>query len=195
MLAGVDGVIILGGADADPELYGHSARAETNYGINADADRFELELIAGASARGVPLLGICRGMQLINIFHGGDLVQEIGAGSMHYSSSDNTSLISHDVTLEPQSHLAEIFSKRSLTIRSGHHQAVGRLGAGLRVAATAADGIVEALEGLGGSWLVGVQWHPEDPQASPEDLALLLGSFIAHASDLKKVRANLAIAI
>ena len=181
LLAGVQGLLVLGGADADPACYGQKAEADTMYGINPEADNFELQLIRGAEAQDLPILGICRGMQLLNIAHGGDLIQEIGPGTMHNGTSDNSIMVSHPVAIEPGSRLASIYDAADLTVRSGHHQAVGRLGDGLVVTARAADGIVEALEARDQTWVVGVQWHPEDPVAPARDLDLLVAGFIEAA--------------
>jgi len=180
-LEGMDALLVLGGADADPTCYGQQPETDTMYGIDPEADRFELALMREASARGMPVLGICRGMQLMNILHGGDLVQEIGPGTMHNSSVDNSIMTSHPVTLAPGSRLGAIYDGRTLSVRSGHHQAVDRVGEGLVVTARSADGIVEALEAEGPQWMVGVQWHPEDPEAPREDLDLLIADFVAAA--------------
>lgn len=182
VLADMHGLLILGGADADPACYGQKAEADTMYGINPAADDFELQLIRDARAQALPILGICRGMQLLNIAHGGDLIQEIGPGTMHNGASDNALMVCHEVSLEPRSRLAAIYEERALTIRSGHHQAVGRLGEGLVVTASAADGIVEAVESRDAAWVVGVQWHPEDPVAPVRDLDRLVAGFIQACS-------------
>lgn len=177
-LDGMDGLLVLGGADADPTCYGQRLEADTTYGIDPQADRFELALLREAGARDLPVLGICRGMQLINIMHGGDLVQEIGQGTVHNGTFDNSIMVSHPVTLEPGSRLDAIYGGRTLSVRSGHHQAVSRVGEGLAVTARAEDGMVEAVETTGPNWMVGVQWHPEDPEAPRADLDLLMAGFI-----------------
>ncbi|HVX35087.1 MAG TPA: gamma-glutamyl-gamma-aminobutyrate hydrolase family protein [Hyphomicrobium sp.] len=184
-LDGMDGLLILGGADADPMCYGQPRQAQTMYGINPVADRFELELLRHAEARNLPVLGICRGMQLMNVLHGGDLVQEIGSGTIHYDAANHTPMVFHPVELEPDSHLHDIYKGRRLSVRSGHHQAVGRLGERLAVTARAEDGIIEAVEVVERHWMVGVQWHPEDPAASAADLDLLMAGFINAARQRK----------
>jgi putative glutamine amidotransferase len=189
-LDGMDGLLVLGGADADPMCYGQPRQAQTMYGINSVADRFELELLRHAEARDLPVLGICRGMQLMNILHGGDLVQEIGSGTIHYDAANHTPMVFHLVELEPDSRLHDIYKGRTLSVRSGHHQAVGRVGEKLAVTARAGDGIVEAVEVLGRHWMVGVQWHPEDPAASATDLDLLIAGFINAV--LQRKRLNVA---
>lgn len=177
-LQNINAVLILGGADADPACYGQRSTVDTMYGINRDADQFELDLIRRAIAQNLPVLGICRGVQLINIAYGGDLIQEIGPDTIHNSSADNSIMTSHPVTPISGSRLGTIYKGRTISVRSGHHQAVDRVGKGLLVTARAEDGIVEALEAEGPQWIVGVQWHPEDQEAPPEDLAILISSFV-----------------
>lgn len=189
VLDGIDGLLILGGADADPACYGQEREADTMYGINPDADRLELELLRDAGVRDLPVLGICRGMQLINILRGGDLVQEIGAGTVHNGSADNSLMVAHPVELEPGSRLEAIYGRRTLSVSSGHHQAVSRVGKGLVVAARAADGIVEAIEANDQRWMIGVQWHPEYPAAPRADLDRLMASFVEAARETARAKA------
>lgn len=193
-LDGMDGLLLLGGADADPTCYGQPRQAQTMYGINPVADRFELELLRHAEARDLPVLGICRGMQLMNILHDGDLVQEIGSGTVHYDAANHTPMVFHPVELEPDSRLHDIYKGRTLSVRSGHHQAVGRLGERLAVTARAEDGIIEAVEVVGHHWMVGVQWHPEDPAASEVDLDLLMAGFINATLQRKHLNAAVEVA-
>lgn len=177
-----DALLVLGGADIDPTLYGQEREAETIYGVDSDADLFELELIRLARERGIPVLGICRGLQLLNVASGGTLVQELGQDSLHYNSSQNTVLIDHPVQLVKGGRLHAIYRSETLSIRSGHHQAIASIGAGLSVSAIAADGVIEAIESTSGNWMLGVQWHPEDPQSSPDDLDRLAQVFVANAA-------------
>ncbi len=179
-LEGVDALLLLGGGDADPSCYGQEAAPGT-YGVNSDADHFELEKIRKALKANMPILGICRGMQLINIAHGGDLVQDIGPGTIHLDTSNRSMMSTHEIKLTPNSLLSDIYGKRSLLICSGHHQAVGRLGEGLKISALADDGVIEAIESTERNWVIGVQWHPEDPNSSATDFDLLLESFAAAA--------------
>lgn len=184
-LDGYDCLLVLGGADADPACYGQKVEVDTIYGANAEADAFELDLIRRAEQRGIPILGICRGMQLINIHRGGDLHQDIGEDTMHFRSNENAFTITHSAQPADGSRLAAIYGGRVLQVRSAHHQAVRRLGDGLIVSCTADDGIIEAVEGTGKQWSVGVQWHPEDPNASREDINLLFKGFIDAAREFK----------
>ncbi|GAA4259056.1 gamma-glutamyl-gamma-aminobutyrate hydrolase family protein [Dactylosporangium darangshiense] len=171
-----DGVLILGGADLDPATYGQQRRVENLYGLDAAADAFELGLARAALDSGLPILGICRGMQILNVAAGGSLIQDLGRGTMHNVESDNSTMTTHSVEIIPGTLLGGIYGPVELQVRSGHHQAVDAIGAGLLVSATASDGIVEAFEGTAG-WALGVQWHPEDPDGDPEQLATLMRAF------------------
>lgn len=177
--AGAAGVIVLGGADVDPALYGQAPAGAHVRSMDAAADMFECELMRRALDAGRPLLTICRGMQLLNVVLGGTLVQDLGEG-IHVR--DDVPMISHPVHVHPGTRLAGIVGAGAHDIRSGHHQAVDRLGAGLAVSATAPDGVIEAVE-LPGAWVVGVQWHPEDAGADPAPFRSLLADFARAAAD------------
>jgi putative glutamine amidotransferase len=165
-LARFDGVVLPGGADVDPALYG--AEPDEHY-WPADydgQDSFEAGVLAGCLAAGIPLLAICRGLQLLNVCRGGTLVQHLEPGAVQHKDAV------HPVAVSAGSLLAAAVGTETVEVSSYHHQAVGALGDGLRVTATAADGVVEALE-VPGSPLLAVQWHPEDLAASnPADHAL-----------------------
>lgn len=179
LVAGADGLLVLGGGDLDPAAFGQPALAGKLYGVDARADAFELALTNAAIDARVPFLGICRGMQVLNVARGGDLHQDLGPGTIHNVESDNSTMTAHEVRVLPGTLLASAYDTNRLDIRSGHHQAVSALGAGLRVSADAADGTTEAIEGAAGSpgWVLGVQWHPEDPDADADQLATLMAAF------------------
>lgn len=155
----VDAVVLPGGADIDPALYGEEPHEEYGPTDYAGQDAFELGVIDACVAQGVPLLAICRGMQLLNVGRGGTLVQHLGPGGVQHRGEV------HGVRIESGSLLAGAIGGLGADASSYHHQAVGTLGAGLRVTARAADGVVEALE-LPGAEVLAVQWHPEDLAAS-----------------------------
>lgn len=153
-LRGLDGLLVPGGSDIDPRRYGQEPLETTLTADFAAQDQFEAEMIAAAIEIGLPVLAICRGFQLLNVEHGGTMVQDVDADSIHRNSI-------HDVSIEPGSALAEAVGGTHLPVSSYHHQAVDRVGEGLRVVGTAPDGVVEALEHPSAA-LLAVQWHPED---------------------------------
>ena len=153
-LRGLDGLLVPGGSDIDPRRYGQEPLETTSMAEFAAQDQFEADMIAAAIEIGVPVLAICRGFQLLNVEHGGTMVQDVEADSIHRNSI-------HDVSIETGSALAEAVGGVHLPVSSYHHQAVDRVGEGLRVVGTAPDGVVEALEHPTAE-LLAVQWHPED---------------------------------
>lgn len=192
LLKDVDGLLILGGGDIDPALYGQQPTTSKLYGVNARTDRLEIALASTAMGERMPLLGICRGLQVLNVAAGGTIVQHLGPGQ-HSGTSDNSTMTDHDVSLVPGSRLAALYPQGELRIRSGHHQAVDRVGEGLRVTAISDDGVIEALESIeplesAQSWVVGVQWHPEDPDADAGDLAALMTEFVAQCNASAEAR-------
>lgn len=181
LVAAAGGLIVLGGADVDPAGYGAVPAGTWMESSDAAADAFEGELMREALQRGMPLFTICRGTQLLNVVRGGTLVQDLGDG-MHRDPDPAVSMVPHAVEVHAGTRLAAILGAGVHVIRSGHHQAVDRLGDGLVVSATAPDGVVEAIELPGDAWVVGVQWHPEDPGADPEALRRLLDDFTRAAA-------------
>jgi putative glutamine amidotransferase len=157
----VDGLIFSGGSDLDPELYGEEAHEET-VGVVRERDEFELRLMQAALERDVPLLAICRGSQVLNVALGGGIEQHV-PDRVHANTHKQTPGVfaEHDVALVPETRLASILGDRH-DVKSHHHQGYGALGAGLREAARAPDGTVEALEDPSRRFTVGVLWHPEE---------------------------------
>jgi putative glutamine amidotransferase len=162
-LDAIDALILPGGGDVDPAHYG-GVRHEANYGISPERDGFELALARSALARrDLPILCICRGMQLLNVALGGDLVSHIPD---HYGEKvahrhPELKPVVHPVRIDPESRLGRILGATELVVHSVHHQAVGRLGAGLRAVAWSPDGVIEAVESANHRFLMAVQWHPE----------------------------------
>jgi putative glutamine amidotransferase len=156
----VDGLVFTGGSDIDPELYSAEAHAETN-GIVRERDDFELHLMQAALARDLPILAICRGSQVLNVARGGDLEQHVPdrVGTDVHKQVPGV-FADHDVDVVGGTRLASLLGDRH-DVKSHHHQGFGELGEGLRVAARAPDGTVEALEDPAGRFTVGVLWHPE----------------------------------
>lgn len=161
----LDGVLFTGGEDIEPERYG-AARHPKLGDVSAVRDEVELSVYQAAKRVGLPVLGICRGLQLINVAHGGTLFQDLGAeypevDAVHRGRTGWTERTER-VELVPGSLVGTLVGADELYVNSLHHQAVRDLGAGLVVTARCAtDGVVEAFEGTGPAWLVAVQWHPE----------------------------------
>jgi putative glutamine amidotransferase len=184
-LRDMDGLLITGGADLDPALYGEQPAG--SQAPDAGRDALDLSAFRAAAERGLPVLGVCRGMQAINAFSGGTLLQHVDAHeSLPYLSGTATQ---HPVDVVDGSRLSSIIGGEPvLVVNSYHHQAVTRerLAPGLRVSATAdhdGEGLVEALEARNPDrWLVGIQCHPERTESSPLVLERLWAAFIAAAA-------------
>jgi gamma-glutamyl-gamma-aminobutyrate hydrolase PuuD len=163
----VDGLVFSGGSDLDPSLYAAEAHPETN-GVVRERDDFELELMRAALERDVPVLAICRGSQVLNVALGGDLEQHVPDRVGTELHREVPGVFSeHDVAVVGGTRLASILGDRH-DVKSHHHQGFGALGAGLREAARAPDGTLEALEDPSRRFTLGVLWHPE----AGEDRAL-----------------------
>jgi putative glutamine amidotransferase len=159
-LDALDGVVFSGGADLDPQLYGQEAHPETK-GVVAERDRGELALLQAALARDMPVLAVCRGVQVLNVALGGDLVQHLPEVVGHEKHKHTPGeYADHDVTVEPDTRLGSLIGDRA-PVKSHHHQGLGRLGEGLRESARAEDGTLEALEDPSRRFALGVLWHPE----------------------------------
>lgn len=157
----LDGIVFTGGSDVDPELYGAETHLET-FGVHRQRDDAELALLRGALERDMPLLGICRGIQVLNVALGGDLYQHLPevVGHEGHKHDPPGEFVEHEVQIEPDTKLARVLGPRT-SVKSHHHQGVHRLGSGLVEAAHADDGTVEAIEVPDRRFAVGVLWHPE----------------------------------
>ncbi len=162
LLEHLDGLVFSGGGDLHPGLF-DADHHPTVYGVSEERDAFELALMRAALERRTPLLAICRGLQVLNVALGGDLhlhLPEVTGNEVPHRRSGASAAL-HPVRLAEGSGLALLYGRGELEVQSWHHQAVDRLGRGLRAVGWAADGTVEALEVPGESWLLAVQWHPE----------------------------------
>lgn len=177
----VDALLLAGGSDVDPGSYGARPRAETGT-TWPERDRFELALAHRAIERDVPLLGVCRGMQVLNVAYGGTLEQHLEGTGVHRPTPGAFS--EHEVMLEPGSLAARSVGADRTTVKSHHHQGVAVLGEGLMVSGRAApDDLVEAVEDPSHRHVLGVLWHPEEDERSR-----VLGALVDEARKVPAVR-------
>lgn len=185
----LDGVFLPGGADIDPVSYGKGSHPSCDK-TDRERDRVELRLVRWALDDGKPLLGVCRGMQLINVAAGGTLYQDIAeqrAGSIKHDyfpfggATFARDYLAHDVDVVPGTRLATVFGDGQLAVNSMHHQGVRDLGDGLSPSAVAPDGLVEGLESTNGQYVVGVQWHPEALTERQSAAGILFREFVTTA--------------
>lgn len=164
LLEQVHGLVLTGGDfDIDPELFDEEPHPALGT-VKRNRTDFERALYEGAVQRQLPILGICGGMQLINVLRGGTLWQDLGSqceAAMQHEQDGSKDVPGHEVTIKEQSGLHNRFQQTSIGVNSTHHQAIKTLGANLCATAIAPDGIIEAFEATSGSFLWGVQWHPE----------------------------------
>lgn len=193
----IDGLLIPGGDDVDPMLYGERPHPKLEK-VNRVFDEFELTALETAEKRGIPVLGICRGHQIMNVFRGGTLWQDIPAqaasesGVPHRLRIDGHSAIcTHTIRIEPESLLAELLSSPTVEVNSYHHQAVKKLGNGLRITASSVDGIVEAIETTSGPFFTGVQFHPEKMLPDRAEFGRLFETFVDAARRFRAIEDNL----
>lgn len=164
ILSGLDGIIITGGEDISPEIYG-----EENTGLSRNTskvrDEAELFILESVISSGCPVLGICRGFQLINVYFGGSLYQDIESqyriGINHRNTFMNSGDLHHEVRIDEETILFEIIRSERFMVNSRHHQGIKEPGKGLVVSAQSSDGIIEGIE-YPGKNIIAVQWHPEN---------------------------------
>ena len=169
----IDALVLAGGADIDPPSYGAEADPET-YGTDPRRDQVEMALVRAALEREMPFLGICRGMQMLNVAFGGTLIQHLPAvlGSERHRPEPGV-FGTHDVVFEPGSLAARASGAARVAVKSHHHQGVGELGEGLSATGRCPDDdVIEAIEHAGHDFALGVLWHPEE--AAPQVLAALV---------------------
>jgi putative glutamine amidotransferase len=177
VLGALDGIILSGGGDVMPLSYGQEPHPASLLQDPA-RDRVELAVIKSALARGLPILGICRGIQILNVALGGSLIQDIpsqvAGACQHYSQAEGTTGM-HTIDIVPGSLLGRVIGQTTLAINSYHHQAIAELGRGLRINAKARDGVIEGIEADDGRPILAVQCHPEAAAAVDPAMQALFG--------------------
>jgi putative glutamine amidotransferase len=188
----MDGILIPGGVDVDPTAFGEKPHEKLGR-IDPARDRVELQLVKWAVEDHKPVLGLCRGLQVINVALGGTLYQDLEAefpNSIKHDYFPNYGFerdyLAHDVAIASGSRLQHALVADSIPVNSMHHQGIKVLGRGLAASATAPDGLIEAAEGTGDSFLVGVQWHPEVFEATDPHTEHLFSEFIAAAQHTRR---------
>ncbi len=159
--ARISGLLLIGGEDVNPQTYGEEIDSQTHT-LMPQRDDFEIETIKECERSRIPILGICRGLQILNVVHGGSLYQDLSyrpQSGNHRQVGELDFSTSHEVTIQPGTLLHRILGREHITTNTGHHQAIQRLGESLTASAYAADGVIEAVEGPG--FCLAVQWHPE----------------------------------
>ncbi len=192
----LDGIFLPGGADVDPASYGSERHPRCDVRTDRSRDRLELTFVRWAMEEGKPVLGVCRGFQIINLVAGGTLWQDLAdewpeAEKHDYFPFDGRyarDYLAHTVRLEGPSRLRGILDADELHVNSMHHQGVRTVGDGLVATAYAPDGLIEALEGTGDSFLLGVQWHPEVLTDGDERMRRLFLAFIDAAVEWRTER-------
>lgn len=182
----IDGLILSGGHDVNPLEYNEEPRGKLG-DIFPLRDQFDFELIKKAKSKNIPILGICRGFQIMNVFHKGSLWQDLsyaGDNLLKHSQGHTPSLVTHTVSIKANTKLSQIFKCDSMLVNSFHHQVVKDVAPHFVVSAQASDGVVEAIEHENYRFVVGVQWHPEMLHKSVAKMNLLFKALIEES--LKK---------
>lgn len=178
VLDGVDGLVLTGGADVQPELYGADRHEQTDP-ARPERDEWEIALFDEAEERRMPVLAICRGLQVVNVARGGTLLQHLpeDLGTQRYRLGGGVFAV-NEVTIAAGSRVAGLLGAGPREIHSYHHQAIDRLGDGLMVTARSDDGLVQAVESTANGTVLGVQWHPEEGSERKQ----LFSGLVAEAS-------------
>jgi putative glutamine amidotransferase len=171
----IDGLMLVGGEDVNPGLYGSERSGNTGETF-IRRDYFEREMVFKAVSRKIPILGICRGHQMLNAIFGGSLYQDLSERDEptlnHRQTEARDFSNTHEIEIVPDSRLANVLKMEKIAVNSAHHQIVNRIPEGLRPVALAPDGVVEALEGTDEGFILSVQWHPEAMSNDESSLAI-----------------------
>ncbi|WP_022870353.1 gamma-glutamyl-gamma-aminobutyrate hydrolase family protein [Yaniella halotolerans] len=177
----IDAFIYLGGADVHPGFFSDADLNEKMVGVDANADQFCLQSLQHAIEGDAPVLGICRGSQLLNVALGGSIIQHIDG----HRPDDGEGFVDENLRLEPNSKISGILGRHDISVRGSHHQSIDEIGAGLAVTAYAPDGTIEGTEHREKTWVVGLQWHPEEANANAEDRQKIFGALVAQAAKVR----------
>lgn len=180
----LDGLILSGGEDISPLRYNEEPMEKLSYDLFIERDIFDFKLLKFAKERHIPILGICRGAQVMTVFHGGTLYQDLSyRNEMSYKHNqvENSNIETHSIIIEEDTLLHSIFEKEKITVNSFHHQAAKDIPENFIVSAKALDGVVEAIESLDYEFMLGLQWHPEGLQNKNEDMKKIFKVFIEEA--------------
>ncbi len=181
----VDAILISGGFDVHPHNYNEEP-SHLLEAVSLERDEYEMAVIKHAYQLQKPIFGVCRGMQLINVVFGGTLYQDIANFfpnlSFQHTQKSNRDDVSHTVDIKQNSWLSSVFQKESLLTNSFHHQAIKNLASGFQATAWAKDGVIEGIEKIDGSFVAGVQWHPEMMTEKNADMHQLFCAFVSLSS-------------
>ena len=192
----LDGILIPGGVDINPAEYGEAVRPECG-NLDPARDRVELQLTRWAMEDGKPVLGLCRGLQVINVATGGSLWQDLATQGTSFQKHDyfptagfERDHLAHDVEVIASTKLKRYLESSRVPVNSMHHQGIKQLGNGLVASAIAPDGLIEAVEGADDAFLIGVQWHPEVFEMADPHVRHLFGGFITASCDWRDAHAG-----
>ncbi len=190
----IDGLLLSGGVDADPILYNEEPHPALGR-IDVDRDKVEMQLISKAISIGLPIFGICRGIQILNVAAGGTLYQDINASFnnvLKHRQNAPGYYGTHNIEVHKESRLLRIIGQSKIRVNSFHHQAVKEVAPGFIISAIAHDGVIEGIESVNSSFVIGVQFHPELMWQNNPPINALFTEFIREAKTFKLKRNNFA---
>lgn len=194
----LDGLLLPGGDDINPGRYGETPHPKLET-VDDPLDEFEFYLMAAARKNGIPMFGICRGEQLLNVFFGGSMFQDIPSQVVATTTTVHRKKVDgraqpcfHELLLAPQSRFAPLFGTAWIRVNSYHHQGAKTIGQGLRVTGTAPDGVVEIIEGTGPAFVVGVQFHPERMLKEEPSMNVFFAEFLKAAERFQASKRSLS---